>query len=57
VRYRGASRAAKSWILLVIAVVAISLLQHYGRNVNLVFIGDIAILAAAYLVWLRVAAP
>jgi len=53
VGYSGGSRMARSWALLVVAVVGIAVLQHYEQGGNLVFIGDIAILAAAYFVWLQ----
>ena len=54
-RYAGPGRAAKSWLILLVAVVGITLLQYYGPNVSVVFVGNIAILAAAYLIWLRFA--
>lgn len=47
------SRSARSWTLLVASVIAISVIQHYGNGQDIVFIADIAVLAAAYLIWVQ----
>ena len=53
VRYSGTSRMARTWILFICAVVGIATLQHYGTSPDLVFLGNIGILAAAYLIWVQ----
>jgi len=57
VRTIGATGMARTWLLLVVVAFSMALLQHYsgpsnnGSDIDLV--GDIAILGAAYFVWLK----
>lgn len=51
----GAGRTARTWILLILAVVGMAVVQHYSTSSDLTFVLDIAILTAAYVLWTQVA--
>ncbi|HEV3311664.1 MAG TPA: hypothetical protein VG815_14225 [Chloroflexota bacterium] len=53
VRYSGTTRTARSWLALLVAVIGISILQHYEGGGDIVFLGDIAIIATTYFLWLQ----
>ena len=57
VRPRGVAGAARAWILVAIAAVAMAALQHYASpnayGSDLVLLGDVGILVAGYIVWLK----
>lgn|GEM_PF-3945795 len=46
-------RSARSWIILIAAILAISVIQHYSQSTDLTFVADLGVLAAAYFIWLR----
>ncbi|HZT97121.1 MAG TPA: hypothetical protein VFB34_09825 [Chloroflexota bacterium] len=59
--YRGVSaapwpsarRTSRTWILLIAAVVAMSVVQQYSQKADVTLLADIGILAAAYVIWLQ----
>jgi hypothetical protein len=52
-------RGGRTWLILAVTVVAISIFQHYahqrGLSTDITFLVDVAILILAYMVWRQVA--